>query len=63
MAMIGGPSCGVSVVVVMHSFRCASADIYMDVSSLYSFFLTARMAPADRRFVVRSSLGDVGISL
>ncbi len=61
MAMMGEPSCGVIVAALIHSVRCAGVGI--GVPSLCTSLRIARMVPADLRFVVGFSFGDVCVSL
>jgi len=61
MDMIGEPSCGAGVVAETWSLRCLSAC--MIVAFLDGYLQSAMFMPADRRFVVESSMGDMRINL
>ncbi len=61
IAIIGEPLGGVSVVSETWSLRCLGAC--MVVAFVYVSLLVAKIVPADRRFVVRSIVRNVCISL
>ena len=61
IAMMGEPSCGMSVSAETYSPICDGAGI--TVTTLYVSRLAASMVPPDLLFVVGSRVGGVWISL